>query len=384
MATEKFDVTETDNEGPRSSLGKMAGGFGLFVLSFPLLFWNEGRAVETSRSLEEGAGTVTSVAADTVVPQNEGKLVHLTGEATSDQAISDDTFAVSANGLRLMRTVEMYQWEEKTKTENKKNASGKKKKTTTYTYNTVWSDELIDSAEFEITKGHLNPAELPWPNKTTNGQGITLGAFSLPENLVAKITDWQPVTPTAEAATQVSSDALVHQDYIYIGEDPTDPAVGDVRVSFRVAPHQQVSVIAKQLGSTFEPYQTEAGMPINMLTAGTVSADQMFTSALEANTTLTWILRLVGFLMMFGGIRGIFRPLTRIMEFIPLLGDLVNMGVGLFAGVLAVLLSLITISVGWIAHRPILGIGLLALGIALAVGMGLLAKTRRQRRIATA
>ena len=39
--------------------------------------WNEGRAVRTAESLEEGAGAVVSVPADAVDPGNEGKLVHV-------------------------------------------------------------------------------------------------------------------------------------------------------------------------------------------------------------------------------------------------------------------------------------------------------------------
>ena len=39
-------------------------GLVLFFAAFPLLWWNEGRAVQTARSLDEGAGKVRSVAAD--------------------------------------------------------------------------------------------------------------------------------------------------------------------------------------------------------------------------------------------------------------------------------------------------------------------------------
>ena len=46
------------------------------------------RAVRTAQSLEEGAGVVVSVAAATVEAGNEGRLVHLSGEATTTETLS--------------------------------------------------------------------------------------------------------------------------------------------------------------------------------------------------------------------------------------------------------------------------------------------------------
>ena len=65
----------TESWGSRigSSLGGIVVGILLIIASFPTLFWNEGRAVKTAQSLEEGGGAVVSVAVDRVDPQNEGK-----------------------------------------------------------------------------------------------------------------------------------------------------------------------------------------------------------------------------------------------------------------------------------------------------------------------
>ena len=86
-----------------------------------LLFWNEGRAVQTALSLAEGAGIVVSVLPDTVDPANEGKLIHTSGPVTTDTVPTDPDFAISAPGVRLVRSTEMYQWIEEKKTETKKN-----------------------------------------------------------------------------------------------------------------------------------------------------------------------------------------------------------------------------------------------------------------------
>ena len=54
-------------------------GLVLVAVSFWLLWWNEGRAVERADSIAAGADAVVSVSADEVDDDNEGKLVHLSG-----------------------------------------------------------------------------------------------------------------------------------------------------------------------------------------------------------------------------------------------------------------------------------------------------------------
>ena len=56
----------------RRSVGGVVIGLLLIIGMVVLLFWNEGRAVTTARSLAEGAGAVVSVGADAVNAANEG------------------------------------------------------------------------------------------------------------------------------------------------------------------------------------------------------------------------------------------------------------------------------------------------------------------------
>ena len=57
----------------RNSVGGVVIGLILIVGMVVLLFWNEGRAVQTARSLTEGAGAVVSVGADSV----DGEPAHV-------------------------------------------------------------------------------------------------------------------------------------------------------------------------------------------------------------------------------------------------------------------------------------------------------------------
>ena len=66
--------TETTTKGWSTRIGESIKGilFGIVLigLSCMLLFWNEGRAVQTTKSLNEGAGLVVDVGTGSVDPAN--------------------------------------------------------------------------------------------------------------------------------------------------------------------------------------------------------------------------------------------------------------------------------------------------------------------------
>ena len=73
-------VTEVTTTGWLQRLGQSIVGalFGLVLVigSIVLLSWNEGRAVEAIRALDQGARQVVEVKADALDTAAEGKLVH--------------------------------------------------------------------------------------------------------------------------------------------------------------------------------------------------------------------------------------------------------------------------------------------------------------------
>ena len=147
-----------------------------FIIAFPLLWWNEGRAIQTARALQEGERTVIGVAAGPVDPANEGKLVHVMGRATIDETLKDAMFGVSANAIKLRRTVQMYQWTEKSSSQKQKNLGGSETTETTYTYEPSWSEKPVDSASFKQRSGHENPP-MPFLSAELAAGDVRLGAF---------------------------------------------------------------------------------------------------------------------------------------------------------------------------------------------------------------
>ena len=142
----------------RSVLGV---GIGILLIAGMvfLLFWNEGRAVQTAKSLAEGASAVVSVAADAADPANEGKLVHVSGPVTATAVPQDADFGVAIESVRLVRKVEMYQWIETSKSETKTKVGGGEETVTTYSYSKGWSDDAKDFGVVQAAGRPLQPAD---------------------------------------------------------------------------------------------------------------------------------------------------------------------------------------------------------------------------------
>src|SRR2546423_2886165 len=99
----------------------------LLIAAVVLIFWNESHSVRVIKSLKEGAAKV--VEADEFDQDNEGELVHVTGDTESDQTLSDPVFGVATVGVRLNRNVQVYAWTEKESTSSSTSAGGSKKTT---------------------------------------------------------------------------------------------------------------------------------------------------------------------------------------------------------------------------------------------------------------
>ena len=396
-------VTEVQTESYFSRLGNsfkgIGGGLLLFLIAFPLLFWNEGRAVKRAKALETGAGAVVSVQADKVDPANEGKLVHVTAKADTKDVLTDPLFKISSTAIRLERRVEMYQWKQNESSKTEKQLGGGTKKTTVYTYEKVWSDKPVNSAYFKEA-GHENPV-FPFESEKLRANHVTLGDFLLNDSLVDRLGDSRKLPVPADYKLPATLSGKSDAAYVHVSrkssapsqvsqEQPadnagdaalTEPAIGDLRISwYAVVPHE-VSIVARQTGKTFSAYPV--GSESILLIADSVqSAEAMFQSAQSANSAMTWFLRIAGLVMMYVGLSCVLRPLSVLMDVIPFLGDLIGAGISLISFLIALPCTLVTIAVAWIYYRPLLGIGLLVVAAALIVFLFRKKAESHKRRIA--
>ncbi len=353
------------------SIKGIVGGIILFIVAFPLLWWNEGRAVKTYKALKEGAQNavhiedISSVSAD-----NEGKLIHISGKATTTDVLNDSQFGIQTVGIKLARSVEMYQWIEHSSTETKKKVGGSEEKTTTYTYDKGWSSSLISSAEFQ-EKGHDNPASIPFKEEESLASNVTIGAFKLTENQIKRIGRSTPLKIKEDQPLPTLPNVSRMDDGFYISKNGVStistPEIGDIKVSFSIIEPHDISIIAVQSGNTFKPYKASNDKTLDMLSEGIKSKDEMFEAAERANAFLTWILRLVGFFLMFAGISTVLAPLAVLADVLPFLGTLVRTGTKAISFLIALPFSLLTIALAWIFYRPLIGISLLVIVVVCVV-----------------
>ncbi|KAM4721235.1 transmembrane protein 43 [Rhinophrynus dorsalis] len=381
---EHIKVTSEQKPGFLERLSDTAGGMlvGLltFSLSFYLLFTNEGRAVQTAASLDEGLSLVVPLGnIHTVDPQREANLVHLSGMLRTVKPLYDPNYGVSIHCVKLQRKVEMYQWVEYEESKDYEE-NGEMKKETRYTYNTEWKSELVSSRHFDREIAHQNPSAMAVESFTAVASDVQVGAYYLSKGLVDKIDNFKQMSLTQMG--NPNADIIAEGGYFYHSANPKSPEVGDLRISFWYAgvalggpqfgPVDTVSVIARQRGGELVPYKTKSGDALEVLYLGTLSAEEMFQAEHQSNNMKTWALRAAGWLMMFVGISLMTKIFYTLVDWFPVLRDLVNLGLKIFAVCLATSLSLLTISAGWFFYRPMLSLLL----SAVAVGIIVLARSR--------
>lgn len=363
---EYTETTETEGLGDRlqSACAGICIGLLLFFGAFPLLFWNEDRAVERYDALNEAEAQVQSVSGLDIDPANDGELLHFTVNITNGgNTLVDPLFGIESNGLQLKRDAEMYQWVEKKETKSKKNAGGKKTTTTTYKYSKDWRGYLIDSSQFKTQNGHNNPREMEFGFEYISANPIMIGAYELPGELVGKIT-W---TQTLDVSVSDIKDEAIRNrttevgDYFhYAGNESSTvstPQIGDQRVSFSETPESIITIVGVQNGNTLGAFVSETGEggDVLLFKRGKYSSVEMFDEAEAENAFMTWILRFVGFFIMAFGLYLVFRPIEVFADIIPCVGSIIGCGLIFMSVFIAAILSSITIALAWLVAHPQIG-----------------------------
>ena len=263
MTTTKVTRVSWFDRLKNSVLG-IGAGIVLIIGMIALLWWNEGRAVQTQRSLSEGSGLVVSLPISSVDPAQEGQLVHLTGALSTDQMLSDDTFLVTAQGVRLVRNVEMYQWIETSTTERQQNLGGSETRTTTYSYALGWADRQQDSSKFQDAAAHQNPP-MSHTGSTFRLESAELGAFTVGRNVLDRVGGADRLELPAEfeepLRERFGENVSIVDGAVYLGADPAQPALGDHRVSYEMVPLGTISVVGAQQGSASLPTPPARAIP---------------------------------------------------------------------------------------------------------------------------
>lgn len=334
----------------------------LLIGAVILIFWNESHSVRVIKSLKEGAANV--VEASDYDSENDGELVHVTGETASEQTLTDPKFGVTSPGIRLNRNVQVYAWTEKESSSSSTSVSGSKTTKKTYTYDKKWVSSLPKSSHFKQPEGHENPTELKYDSASFQADKVTLGSYTLDPELVGKIDKTKSVS-LDESSLKLPEGAKLSGDTIYIGADSDNPAVGDLRITETVVPTGNLSVVAGQAAEgLLTPSDTDAGEKIALVESGTKSAEEMFANAQAANRTFTWVARLGGFLMLLFGFLLFLGPISTMSSIVPFFGGIVEAGLFLISLLGAVVVWTLLVAAAWMVARPLIGGALFAVALA--------------------
>jgi hypothetical protein len=184
-----------------------------------------------------------AVALDRIVPSNEGRTIALSGKLDVRTPARDNQLGVSADAVMLLRFSEMLQWLEQ--------CAGDKCE-----YKKVWSPQLIKSGKFREQEGHKNPERLPLTSARFSAGEVRLGAFRIDAATIGnyRLTaalHTQPVAFPVSSSQLPSNLAISFRDsngVLYAGSDPAHPAIGDVRISYRIIPATDVQLTGIQRG----------------------------------------------------------------------------------------------------------------------------------------
>ena len=355
-----------------NSFGGALLGLILFLLSFVVLWKNEGNNVAQIAKANYINKTAIEITADDINRENDNKLVQVSGNAVTDEALTDGIITLQKVFV-LSRKVEMYQWEEDVKTESKDELGGSTTETKTYTYDKVWSDTPIDSSKFKKTT-YVNP---PFKLKSEDyyAKSGKMGDFKLTEKQSHAMNEYSEYTDLPQ-----NYQYKIYNNMYYKGYDPEHPSIGDIRISYEYVPSGvDISIIARQKSDDTLTTYDYKDSTIYLQQSGIKSKTEMVNIFKKNNQIFTNIIRVVGWLLMFIGLNMLISPLVVIFKIVPFMSKIAGfIGSGIMF-LVSLALSLLTIAIAWFAYRPVLSIVLLLIigGIVFAIKGKLSAKTEQ-------
>ena len=190
---------------------------------------------------------------------NEGKLVLINGKIKyNNEILYDDLFGISAKAPRLLRYVEVYQWEQHEEINN----NGK----TVYKYDKVWSNDIIKSKDFK-KKGHSNITKKNIETKFYTHDTIKIGKFKLSKKQKNNIACNVQIRLGSNMSIPIK-DFKIYDNFFMNSKDPLNPEIGDYRISYYYSDWENVTILASQHNDTFTDYITKKKERINYINNG--------------------------------------------------------------------------------------------------------------------
>ena len=360
---------------PRPKKHKRKTAIGVFGLILVLagsiaLFWNEWRSASQSATLIAGERAVVGAGLDRVPSEGMSGLVHLAGPARPSGLTSDPLLPVTTEALRLDRVVEMYQWREFSQ------GTGDNR---TDNYEAIWAEGRIPSERFRDRMRHSNPAAPAIASARFYPDEVALGVFAVAPEILDLLPANEGVVAAPGREVFIEGRALRGEGSAFLTGSLANPEIGDVRVRYQAVPAGEISVLAGLDGSVLGPWTAPNGGIIALAEPGLRTSGQMFGAAYRSNALTTWAIRFAGTLGIFVGLSIL---LGHIARRVPPLADLQARLKGPIALTLALATALAVIALAWVAFRPLMSLGLVAVSTVLILTLRALRARRPEDGLA--
>jgi hypothetical protein len=185
------------------------------------------RPVTAGDSAGRVATPATQAVSESRPATNSAGVPH--GMVESALSVIDPVFGFGTRALALERRVEMLQWQ--------RDAQG--------AYVEQWSAARIDSSGFD--RQHANPSGFPFNGARWWTRDARLDGHPVSPDLLAALGAWRPYAPDLrQLPLNLAANFQPDGDWLSTSQDPRHPAVGDVRLRWRIleraAPPQGVAL----------------------------------------------------------------------------------------------------------------------------------------------
>ncbi|KGI77207.1 TMEM43 family protein [Oleiagrimonas soli] len=330
----------------RPATWKLLGGSLLLLIAMAMLASNESNVMTYRAAAARHGGVVVEATRKGPTKGNDGDMVRVTGTPSVTKPAVDPQFGIRANVPILWRVTEMFQWREI-------DYGG------SVSYELQWVDHPVDSSIFKQRARHRNPSALPFGGGRYLAGDMQLDGFKLSPAIVSAMPGRTHVTPDfSTLQPNMAASFRVVKGTLMTSEDPSSPQLGDLRVSWRAAPLQEITLIARNRDGTLVPAEGVEDGPGFELQVGQHDVLDMQPD-LPPRPWLPWLWRVLSLVLaVFGAyalLRGVAASSARRAGPVAALG----VGIALICGLGGVM---------WITRRAdlggiLLGVAVLALAV---------------------
>lgn len=329
----------------------MVAGLLLFFGSLGLVAWNELHGAPEMRVLLHAEQQVVEAPCRPDVA-NEGRLVHVSCNLNNFSTFVGmpglkTVDASDLTGIRIVRTVEMWQWHE-TVTERRFGSGGEgslMRQLVTCSYKQQWNSAFENSSLFvkpdtcrlQFNGGldcvNPDPKSMRWweaedgPGgalgvwEAARAETLSVGGYRLPRELVNQAGEKRQLMPACKhggGGSECAEDMEAHGGHLYYlspasnRSSTDDHRLGDVRVKYEIYQGALASVVGQQApGDTVEPWvqgSAEAPIAVFLIEDLHIAAEKMLSTALGPSLQLSWFLRCLSLLLAFFGLFVVMAP----------------------------------------------------------------------------